>query len=562
MFTFSNSIWAKSVVVGRRLERTKNKKPKGLDEEVVWDRLSDVPSIPATSFYRPLGDAVHASRVSQQISHGVSRNIKFAGSIGLKTDAVRRYPTQAGALNFIDFYRDEQSVSCTSNRLYLFSAEFDPQNVGRRTYLVATLPAFWRHYTSTPPEKRHFYEVILDRAPCKLYLDIEFQRNLNGDVNGDLCMELIREVIQAELQREFKVSVRPVDFIELDSSTDSKFSRHLILNSGIAVFKDNSHVGAFVQLVVDKLYEYAFSEENRRETADHVFVLDNKGQRKALIDLAVYSKNRNFRLWGCRKIGKRAELRPVTSDGGDDLTAQQLWSSMITTVAQDHPASALLEMDAAALSTPLKSKLSPAVTPKRCPAALQSYTPEDSPFPEIDSYLLEHVRKVTGDSRFTIKSIKLENYGSREGFTLVYTPSYEHRFCFNLRPPRHHAGNHVYFVLHIPAGVFYQKCFDPDCIAQRFSGPKWRLPTELNPVLSEFDMTTPSPPVSTQSAKVSTASSSATFFSATQSVRTSPCTDIDMASLTISSPLSYKLKEVSSDWSDTSLEDLLNRNLI
>ncbi|KAG0447026.1 hypothetical protein HPP92_028539, partial [Vanilla planifolia] len=34
--------------------------------------------------------------------------------------------------------------------------------------------------------------------------------------------------------------------VELDSSTDEKFSRHLIIRLPKVAFKDNSHVGAFV----------------------------------------------------------------------------------------------------------------------------------------------------------------------------------------------------------------------------------------------------------------------------------------------------------------------------
>ncbi len=46
---------------------------------------------------------------------------------------------------------------------------------------------------------------------------------------------------------DFGVSVTPGDVIELDSSTPSKFSRHLIVDSPSAAFCDNRQAGEFVR---------------------------------------------------------------------------------------------------------------------------------------------------------------------------------------------------------------------------------------------------------------------------------------------------------------------------
>ena len=48
------------------------------------------------------------------------------------------------------------------------------------------------------------------------------------------------------MQDLFNIALDMDDVVELDSSTDSKFSRHLIVPLRNAAFANNSHVGAFV----------------------------------------------------------------------------------------------------------------------------------------------------------------------------------------------------------------------------------------------------------------------------------------------------------------------------
>lgn len=48
------------------------------------------------------------------------------------------------------------------------------------------------------------------------------------------------------MQEQFDIALNPDEVIELDSSTDSKFSRHLIIPLSVAAFASNSHAGAFV----------------------------------------------------------------------------------------------------------------------------------------------------------------------------------------------------------------------------------------------------------------------------------------------------------------------------
>ena len=50
---------------------------------------------------------------------------------------------------------------------------------------MASVEDFWRCYSAIVPSKRHFYEIIRENTPCRLYLDLEFHIKDNPTVNGD-----------------------------------------------------------------------------------------------------------------------------------------------------------------------------------------------------------------------------------------------------------------------------------------------------------------------------------------------------------------------------------------
>lgn len=54
-----------------------------------------------------------------------------------------------------------------------------------------------------------------------------------------------QQYICEKLMELYGVKCTTDDVLNLDSSTDDKFSRHLIFNLQNAAFKDNIHVGAF-----------------------------------------------------------------------------------------------------------------------------------------------------------------------------------------------------------------------------------------------------------------------------------------------------------------------------
>lgn len=202
---------------------------------------------------------------------------------------------------------------------------------GKRRYIVGHLGRFLDHYwRESDPRTRHFYELIREGAPCRLYFDLEFSKAANPSISSD-----ISEVLMEEFVRELCEEVRTIHgihldrscIVDLDSSTEKKFSRHLIVHlPNGELFADSCSAGVFAKRFVGRLAEEVATgvlAARRAVLAKHLFVnsqassctvQDIKQQNATFdhrnatcfVDLGVYTRNRLFRLIGSTKFGKGA----------------------------------------------------------------------------------------------------------------------------------------------------------------------------------------------------------------------------------------------------------------
>ncbi|VDO65687.1 unnamed protein product [Haemonchus placei] len=111
----------------------------------------------------------------------------------------------------------------------LFSFEMPGHAGGERRYVVSTLERFWMWYISL--SERHVYELIVDSMPCRLYFDLEYCRETNPGIDHE-------------------------DFLVLDSSTESKFSAHVICHlPGGVLFPSNTSMRPFCARLAGQLLE-------------------------------------------------------------------------------------------------------------------------------------------------------------------------------------------------------------------------------------------------------------------------------------------------------------------
>lgn len=208
------------------------------------------------------------------------------------------------------FPRQDEAMKFAGQNTNIRLFSYQDHMNGQRRFLVSTYKEFWRRYKEMSSRFRHHYEVIQEGLPCHLYFDLEFNKRENADGNGDEMVDLLLIVIFDALLEKYSIQGSEDFVIELDSSTEDKFSRHLIIRLPKTAFKDNLHTGAFVAEICSRIQSYRARDKHYDK------LLISKGSSSAdsdfhlFIDTAVYSRNRCFRLPFSSKAGKNSVLLP------------------------------------------------------------------------------------------------------------------------------------------------------------------------------------------------------------------------------------------------------------
>ncbi|NP_001332820.1 DNA-directed primase/polymerase protein isoform X1 [Homo sapiens] len=438
----------------------------------------------------------------------------------------RLFHRQAQAFNFVK--------SCKED-VHVFALECKVGD-GQRIYLVTTYAEFWFYYKSRK-NLLHCYEVIPENAVCKLYFDLEFNKPANPGADGKKMVALLIEYVCKALQELYGVNCSAEDVLNLDSSTDEKFSRHLIFQLHDVAFKDNIHVGNFLRKILQPALDLLGSEDDDSapETTGHGFphfseaparqgfsfnkmftekateeswtsnskklerlgsaeqsspdlsflvVKNNMGEKHLFVDLGVYTRNRNFRLYKSSKIGKRVALEvtednkffPIQSkDVSDEY--QYFLSSLVSNVRFSDTLRILT-------CEPSQNKQKGVGYFNSIGTSVETIEGfQCSPYPEVDHFVLSLVNKdgIKG-------GIRRWNYFFPEEL-LVYDIC-KYRWCENIG--RAHKSNNIisfcvifgnhrfdWILVDLKNEVWYQKCHDPVCKAENFKSDCFPLPAEV-----------------------------------------------------------------------------------
>jgi hypothetical protein len=364
--------------------------------------------------------------------------------------------------------------------VHTFSVETD--GTGTRRFIAASYAAFWARYSGLEQSERHHYEVIPESSPCKLYFDVEYSRvtypaliaHETGLV-GALCC-----AIRAAVKSSFGFDPDPVSMIDLDSSTDAKFSRHLVFTD--VVFADNREMGEFVATKLIPTLIAAPDAATRR-----LVLTTEEGHRPTtVIDEGVYTRNRNFRLYLSSKIAKGVPLLQSAQCAFPKLAEEHLFfSSLLTNLG--FRAKRRLLRHATPRSAPGRGGVSSgsssggaaamsdrggaAREEDRGGATAAGY--RTSPYPEIEDFISTFATSCC-DTVAKVRRWALYEVGK----TLTLDLS-GNRYCERIG--REHKSNGVYFVVSIERGYFYQKCYDSECRATNFKSTVRYVPDELLP---------------------------------------------------------------------------------
>ncbi|XP_065452840.1 DNA-directed primase/polymerase protein isoform X5 [Chrysemys picta bellii] len=374
----------------------------------------------------------------------------------------------------------------------------------------------------------HCYEVIPEKAVCKLYFDLEFYKPVNPEADGKKMIAKLIELVSKKLEELYGVKCSVEDVLNLDSSTDEKFSHHLIFLLYKTAFKDNIHVGNFVKTVLQpalvltenkadaliledgadsvasqsskatveidgtvvnlgaakeasgkwqsnmhEMLENGKLQQKDNPYLSFLVVNDKEGGKQLVVDLGVYTKNRNFRLYKSSKAGKHATLK-IAEDNkfvpkpkkNISVEEQYFLSSLVCNVRFSEIERALT------CDNPEGKEKMPKQTDRRVASStsdpIEGY--QYSPYPEIDCFVLSLVNKEDNHG-----GIRRWNYFSLEEL-LVYDIS-RYRWCKNIG--RAHKSNNIMILVDLKKEVYYQKCYDPVCRAKNFKSESIPLPAEI-----------------------------------------------------------------------------------
>eukprot|EP00268_Persea_americana_P009195 TRINITY_DN13650_c2_g1_i2.p1 TRINITY_DN13650_c2_g1~~TRINITY_DN13650_c2_g1_i2.p1 ORF type:complete len:630 (-),score=102.26 TRINITY_DN13650_c2_g1_i2:433-2322(-) len=379
--------------------------------------------------------------------------------LNLREEVWATFPKQDEAVRFAK----------THANVHVFSYQ-DHLN-GQRRFLVSTYEEFWRRYKIMDPKFRHHYEVIQEGFPCHLYFDLEFNKKVNPGKDGAEMVEILISVIFESLHDKYSIHGTYDWIIELDSSTEEKFSRHMTIRIPETAFKDNSHAGAFIQELCTRISNARGSDPR----LDKLYVSKDSScpefPCQLFLDTAVYSRNRCFRLALSSKAGKSSVLLPTGRFKCKNLSEQQMFmESLICRMDVDCKRFLICKMDLDCkkilcfdsqdnTSSQQSSKALQELALRTCTDnPPEAYFSGKSPFPALDIFVesIASIGNVSGRIRTW--------YWFSEYGLMVYSMS-RNRYCERIG--REHKSNHVMYIVDFKRAGYYQKCYDPDCKGYR-----------------------------------------------------------------------------------------------
>ncbi|KAH7853289.1 hypothetical protein Vadar_000944 [Vaccinium darrowii] len=389
------------------------------------------------------------------------------------------------------FPRQDEAMKYAKEHAHVRVFSYQDHMNGQRRFLVSTYEEFWRRYKNMNPRFRHHYEVIQEGLPCHLYFDLEFNKRDNTAKDGDEMVDLLITVVFDALSDKYSIQGDHDWIVELDSSTEAKFSRHLIIRLQKTAFKDNSHAGAFVAEICSRIN----NEKGSDRRFEKLFVSKDSSSAdipcQLFVDTAVYSRNRCFRLPLSSKAGKNSVLLPTGRFKCKNMSEENVFmASLICNMDVDCEKLLICKMDldcvkALQFDTEINSEFQKQSSASHefmlnsCTSDLsRTYLIGKSPFPALD-FFVESIATI-GNVSGKIRSW----YWFSEYGMMVYSMS-RNRYCERIG--RQHKSNHVIYIVDLRKAVYYQKCHDPDCRGYRSPSrpiPKYAIPDDT--ILSNF----------------------------------------------------------------------------
>ena len=334
------------------------------------------------------------------------------------------------------FYSQNEAILCSETNCDFLVFSFEINHGGVRRFMSSSALEFWSFYKDMEENKRFHYEVIVKLKPCKLYFDIEYILMYNTVINGhEKTLDFI-DFVNRKLKELFSEDVSKEDVVILESSSDSKFSIHLIYKE--IIFSNNNQMGQFVKKILSSASE---------EDCEKFSVSNKDGERISFVDQNVYTSNRNFRLLFSSKLGKCrpfkiSKIDLSTKTKPDSCLEDIFFSTLITNVDTNN-------LEILNFSEDKEVEVSAACDGEKvlkCPSSSQLDVDEVRDFiNKIAAPGIVRNRKVFSSA--TLEIIHYEITGSK--------------FCRKVK--RSHRSNNIYFRYYTNQKLLKQGCYSLSC---------------------------------------------------------------------------------------------------
>lgn len=281
---------------------------------------------------------------------------------------------------------------------------------GQKLFYVDTVANLDQQYQRIGA--RHWYECLLEKRPCRIFLDIESPTTV--DLNA--ILKSLKDAAQLQFKIEPTIEV-------LDSCSSTKQSWHVIITN--ISLKNVYHVGAFVRRLV------LFTNEEA-------------------IDTAVYTRNRMFRVKGSSKFGCDRVLKHNAA-----------WNETLIQWPVPPSYYECLEIDG---SVPVSQSKCPHVLFEYVDNAFVSRSPSSRPsssrlclLPPFLGPLLKRLDTLTGGNLYQHNLTMTDR-----GQLFCSTKSKQ---CSIAK--RRHKGNNIWFEIDLIEQRVFQRCYDDECRGKR-----------------------------------------------------------------------------------------------
>lgn len=280
----------------------------------------------------------------------------------------------------------------------------------------------------------HWYEILLENKPTKIFLDIETSNGVYEKVRQgvELMLKMIKELLKFK-----EITLLSNAFHILDSSNDKKISFHIV---GEPYLKNLYHVGALVRRLTCFVFNQRY-EEAHKNTYNFETLFDNDDNY--IVDQQIYTRNRQFRLAGMCKMGSDRVLKGLRPE-----------SSFLQCSHVEKEIECLEIDNSIPFSTSMKAQNMFSLVDDEWIRVARSYISTKSiksNLPNALSGLNIHLNNLSGH-------ITGSTYNIINGTWRLSTSSKKCGIAKKI-----HKSNHIWIVVNPWQRKCYQKCFDDNC---------------------------------------------------------------------------------------------------